>query len=180
MRLEWRTDCRNYGMIIEKSPWETIRAECAKSINQETGGILIGYYSNNNQTAIVCEATPPPNDSQKGRNWFWRGVTGLRSLLLDRWNENRKTYYIGEWHYHPAQVIEPSTTDLKQMIGISKSKRYYCSEPILIIIGRGSKAETPARAFVFPNGQERLELFLGQKDQYSISEINVGGNNTNF
>jgi len=180
MRIEWRTDCRNYGMIIEKSPWETIRAECAKSSNQETGGILIGYYSNNNQTAIVCEATPPPNDSQKGRNWFWRGVTGLRSLLLDRWNENRKTYYIGEWHYHPAQVIEPSTTDLKQMIGISKSTRYYCSEPILIIIGRGSKAETPPGLSSFLMDKSDSNFFGAKKDQYSISEINVGGNNTNF
>ena len=158
MHLEWRTDCGNYGMIIEKSSWKTIKTECAKPVNQETGGILIGYYSDNNQTAIVCEATPPPNDSQKGRNWFWRGITGLRSLLLDRWNQNQRIYYIGEWHYHPTQIIEPSITDLKQMIDISKSRRYHCSEPILIIIGCGLKAETPARAFVFPKGQERLEF----------------------
>ncbi len=82
----------------------------------------------------------------------------MRSLLLDRWDKNQRTYYLGEWHYHPAQIIEPSLTDLKQMIDISKSRRYHCSEPILIIIGHVSKAETLARAFVFLKGQERLEF----------------------
>jgi integrative and conjugative element protein (TIGR02256 family) len=158
MHLEWRTDCGNFGLVIEKGSWETVKNECAKSANQETGGILIGYYSDDNRTAIICEATPPPNDSRKGKSWFWRGVTGLRSLLLDRWNQRQRTYYLGEWHYHPTQIIEPSFTDLKQMIDISKSRRYHCSEPILIIVGCGSKAKTLARAFVFPKGHERLEF----------------------
>ena len=158
MHLEWRTDYGNFGMVIEKGSWKTIKKECSKSADRETGGILIGYYFDNNRTAIICEATPPPDDSQKGRSWFWRGITGLSSLLQDRWNQNQRKYYLGEWHYHPTQIIEPSLTDIKQMIDISKSRRYHCNEPILIIIGCGSKDETAIRAFLFPKGQERLEF----------------------
>ena len=158
MHLEWRTGCEEYGLIINRAAWETIRNECAKSEKNETGGIVIGHYSEDNQTAIVCEAAPPTVDSRCGMNWFWRGINGLRSLLIDRWNQNQRTYYLGEWHYHPAKIVEPSITDIKQMIDISQSKCYQCKEPILIIVGRECNKKTPVRAFVFPKGQRRREF----------------------
>ncbi|WP_073476332.1 Mov34/MPN/PAD-1 family protein [Desulfatibacillum alkenivorans] len=158
MHHEWRTDCGAYGMSITKNVWDSIKRECIKSINNEIGGILIGYYTNENRIAVVCEATPPPKDSQQGRTWFWRGITGLRSLLLERWDQKQRTYYVGEWHYHPAKVIEPSIADLRQMESISRSKRYYCNEPILIIVGKEGKTDTPVRAFVFPRDQKRIEF----------------------
>lgn len=43
---------------------------------------------------------------------------------------------MGEWHFHPANVKEPSATDIFQMKIISVDERFNCKEPILIIFSK--------------------------------------------
>ncbi|WP_202703895.1 Mov34/MPN/PAD-1 family protein [Flavobacterium sp. UGB4466] len=97
----------------------------------ETGGIILGSYTDS-ATATVSEIMDPPEDSRAGRYWFERGIKGLKSILTAAWNKNQ--YYLGEWHYHPNGTVEPSYQDYQQMSKISKSEKYYCPEPIMIII----------------------------------------------
>jgi integrative and conjugative element protein (TIGR02256 family) len=97
----------------------------------ETGGIILGSYPDLT-TAEVSEILGPPSDSRAGRYWFERGIKGLKSILNAAWNENQ--YYLGEWHYHPNGTVEPSPQDFQQMKKISKSEKYYCPEPLMIII----------------------------------------------
>jgi hypothetical protein len=125
----------------------------------ETGGILVGRYTADELTAVVSEALPPPKDSAHGRSWFHRGVAGLRGLLVKRWESQVHTYYIGEWHYHPANVVEPSGDDLAQMYGINADPRYRCRQPVMLIVGQARNGdERPVRAFVFPRGQSHIEF----------------------
>ena len=132
--------------------------ECYKANKVEIGGILIGYYSKGCSIAIITEATKPPKDSTSGFSWFYRGIDGLKKLLLDRWiNSENRTFYLGEWHYHPHGSVNPSTTDINQMNKISKSKNYYCKEPILIIIGEKTAKSRQLRAFVFPQNKDFQE-----------------------
>lgn len=98
----------------------------------ETGGIVIGSYSENLQTAYLTHMSEAPSDSKSGPTWFVRGTKGLRKLLLKF--KAKEKYYIGEWHYHPNGSTNPSPTDKKQMKEIAESISYKCPEPILIII----------------------------------------------
>lgn len=157
--LDWITPCRGYALQLSAESWRQIDRECSRSGSLETGGILVGYYSKDAATALVTEALPPPKDSARGRSWFHRGVAGLRNLLTKRWQSEIRTYYVGEWHYHPAGTVEPSRDDLSQMHTVNADPRYRCREPIMIIVGNGQICgERPVRAFVFPHGDPFIEF----------------------
>lgn len=157
--LDWITPCHGYALRIAAEPWRQIDRECRRSGSVETGGILVGHYSKDESTAFVTEALPPPKDSARGRSWFRRGVAGLRGLLAKRWEREPRSYYIGEWHYHPANIVEPSGDDLSQMQLIGVDRRYRCQEPVMIIVGNVLKCgERPVRAFVFPRGVPFMEF----------------------
>lgn len=150
----------DFRVIVERSTLEAINRLCTIAGNKETGGILIGRYTDDNATAVILEATPPPADSKDGSTWFVRGFAGLRQLLLQRWRSKDRSYYVGEWHYHPANVIVPSDDDWTQMDSIARAPEYRCSEPILLIAGKSRRNSTsrPLRAFVCPIDQFPKEL----------------------
>ncbi|MEL7655843.1 MAG: Mov34/MPN/PAD-1 family protein, partial [Bacillota bacterium] len=155
---KWAANDGKYFLEISPSAWRFLEFECSKANNRETGGILIGYYSNDHSTAIITEASSPPPDSTYGYNWFWRGIAGLRLLLFQHWRDTRcKTYYIGEWHYHPSVQIIPSSEDFNQMQAIRDLSNYKCREPILLIVGKKNKGAMQLRAFVFPSGKQLYE-----------------------
>jgi integrative and conjugative element protein (TIGR02256 family) len=145
-----------FGLLIQRQAWNQIERLCAAADEEETGGILSGRYTAERTTAVVSEATTPPADSQRGRCAFVRGVAGLQGLLRERWSTPERTYYVGEWHYHPAAAVEPSSTDIEQMVRIAKAGNYRCPEPIMVIVGRpaDSPSTRPIRVFVFPAGRQ--------------------------
>lgn len=132
---------------------------CGKAGRSETGGILIGRYSDDLSLAIVCEATPPPSDSRRGRSWFVRGVSGLHDILGEKWRAKKRSYYIGEWHFHPVDHVEPSGDDFEQMLEIGRAREYECKEPLLLILSTGRQQGLRSfRAFVCPAGSAPLEF----------------------
>jgi integrative and conjugative element protein (TIGR02256 family) len=159
----WATPNDEYGLQVSTTAWEQIECECAQIESFETGGILLGSYTPDRSTAIITEASAPPQDSRRGSNWFHRGVSGLRELLNLRWNQAWHTYYVGEWHFHPSAHVAPSADDLSQMQAISIDTKYHCREPILLIIGRSTVHQgRPVRAFVFPRGHRFYEFFQAE------------------
>lgn len=133
---------------------------CRNAGSSETGGILVGRYSNDLSLAIVREATPPPADSKRGRSWFVRGVSGLRDMLARRWRATVRSFYVGEWHFHPVDHIEPSSDDFAQMLEISHDRKYDCKEPLLLVLGAGEReGRRVFRAFVCPADGVPIELY---------------------
>lgn len=124
------------GMWIEVS--EAALASVAKHISSrkrgETGGILIGRYSDDLSTAKVMSASGPGPRSTFGPSSFTRQVFSLQAEL-DREFETGG-YYLGEWHCHPGTNSAPSSQDIRQMKAISKSAGYNCPEPILMVFGK--------------------------------------------
>ncbi len=159
---DWKTPCREYTLRLTSASWQQMERESDRSGAIETGGILVGYYTNDKSTAIVTEALLPPKDSARGRSWFHRGIAGLSGLLTKRWDSRVRTYYIGEWHYHPASTVDPSNDDLAQMYRINIDPQYYCREPIMLIVGQSRfREERAVRAFIFPQGKQYIELIRG-------------------
>jgi hypothetical protein len=154
----WSSPDNVYRLVVQPKAWRALTRLCDRAADYETGGILVGYYSDDLMTAIVTEATPPPKDSAAGHTWFHRGVAGLQRLLAVRWARLDRRYYLGEWHYHPAMHVEPSHSDISQMVQISQAKHYNCPEPIMLITGRNNGGEQCGRAFVFPRSRAVVEL----------------------
>lgn len=148
-----------HGLVIEERARMGMDRACRDARELETGGILIGHYSADLSIAIVQEATLPPSDSRRGRSWFSRGVADLRETLRRRWQSADRTYYLGEWHYHPISQIVPSVEDFTQMANIARAEEYKCSEPLLVIVGGElSERERGLRAFVCPDDSKPMEF----------------------
>lgn len=145
-----------YTVVLSTSTIEKMVSECIKAGVNETGGILIGSYSDDSLTAMIVEATTRPADSLAGRTTFQRGVKGLRSLLHTRWKKG--LYYVGEWHFHPGGSSEPSGDDFRSMTSIAANPDYQCLEPVMIILGGDPAGSYSLSASVFPRGYAPIRL----------------------
>lgn len=142
--IEFNTEMLND--IVKKS---------IKSSNCETGGILIGNYSEDRTIATITIFDQPASDSVKAPCSFIRGKNGLSEKLIKLWGNNE--YYLGEWHLHPYASPSASDTDIKQIKKISEDKRYNCPEPIMLIVG-GNKNKFIYNAYIVINGSvEKME-----------------------
>lgn len=104
-----------------------------KKPDRETGGILIGRYSDDLTVAWVDAVTDEPADSRSGRTWFMRGHAGLRKLLTRFWRDGR--HYVGEWHSHPNYSPDPSYPDISSIKAIARHADFVCKRPILAVLG---------------------------------------------
>lgn len=145
----------SFKLTLCRQHYEMMRKLCKKSHPKETGGILIGNYSEDQHTAIISKITISPRDSKHGLNWFERGTEGLQYILDNAWDKEGM-YYLGEWHYHPKDFPQPSFIDEKQMERIGTNPKYHCPEPILIIVnGDINKTLCP---YVFPSNRNYISL----------------------
>lgn len=156
--LTFRSGDGRFRLVIPATVVRTVLTECLWAGHLETGGILVGTYNDNLNTAQVTAALPAPDDSRAGKSWFYRGVRGLRRYLRQLWRAER-AYYLGEWHFHPFSLPMPSPTDITQMAEIAEESSYQCPEPILLIIGGDPSEAWTARAFVSLQRVPFIELY---------------------
>lgn len=151
-----RSGNRRYGVSLHPSHLARIVELCQRANRVETGGVLVGHYSSDQELAIVTGVSDPPSDSKHSRTRFLRGVHGLQGWLNRLWSQNR--YYLGEWHYHPCAAPDPSPCDSNQMRDIAFSKSYNTPEPLLLILGGVPHEKWSVRAFVFVSDKGLVEL----------------------
>jgi integrative and conjugative element protein (TIGR02256 family) len=154
---EWWSAGGRYGLVLKESVLAELVRRCGDSGGKETGGILVGHYSESRDCAFVTDLGPETSDSERGWTTFRRGVRGLQRWLNAQW-AGKSRYYLGEWHYHPSASPTPSPADLNQMRSISESSSYCCPEPVLLIVGGDLRRGMLASAHVFPRGHAPIEL----------------------
>ena len=147
--MTWTSECKTFSVSFEKNLLKKLVDYITNSFINETGGVIVGRYSEDRTTALISDFLPPPQDSQMYRNVFVRGVKGLTNVLSKLWIGKERRYYLGEWHYHPSKYLIPSKTDLEQMIAINHEPRFQCKEPIMIIVGKFVEDNLPIIVMVF-------------------------------
>lgn len=158
IRLIFYNSDTNLKIELPLEQLDLMHSLCDESNPYETGGIIIGRYSDDGLTAHISEITNSPDDSIKRRSSFKRGIQGLQKKLNMLWGN--RYYYLGEWHYHPNSSSFPSEHDIKQMISLSHNKKLHCPEPILIVLG-GNKNKWSLNVIVIAN--ERIISFHEEK-----------------
>lgn len=138
MSARFLTADRSIAVDIEDGALEAMRRLCARAGWLETGGVLIGRYSEFGDRVVVTEVTGPPRDSGRFPFSFIRGIKGLTARLRHEWQEG--TYYVGEWHFHPRAAPTPSKTDLKQIKAFAADPDLRCPTPVLIVLGGDPKS----------------------------------------
>ena len=119
----WSED-RRYGVRIPADVLKVIHDLTDQSHPIETGGILIGHYSEDRRLALITQASIPPRGSRASRWLFVRSAGGFNRFLRSLWNTPKRRYYIGEWHYHPARNVVPSHQDQQQLRDIASTDSY--------------------------------------------------------
>jgi len=99
--IEFLSLDRRFGVMLTQTIITDLQYQCTKAENKETGGIMIGRYSESLKGAVISSITGPPPDSKAGKTWFERGVIGLRTIL-DRSFKESKAYYLGECEVLPT------------------------------------------------------------------------------
>jgi integrative and conjugative element protein (TIGR02256 family) len=155
--LEFWSEDKRFGLKIHRRKVSQLLKMCARAGVQETGGILVGFYTESHNCAVITAVSDAPSDSHSGHNWFHRGTNGLQRWLNHLWNRE-KQYYVGEWHFHPFFYPNPSQIDINQMQKIGDSYSYQCPEPLLLIISSDPTTQWDMKVYIFPRNHPLIEL----------------------
>ena len=153
---QFRSPDKRIGVQITDAEMSRIIKQCGQAGRKETGGILVGRYTPNHDFAVVTAASNAPKDSRAGGTWFSRGVDGLQHWLNGLWKS--KSYYLGEWHFHPFALATPSGDDVAEMKLIANTESSHCPEPILMIVGGNPNTDRHVKVFVYVVGEGLSEL----------------------
>lgn len=157
--LRFSTPDSRFGLSIDGALVQRILRLCTESDSTETGGILVGYYTEKHDVAVVTDISGPPSDSKRKHSTFIRGVEGLQKRLHQLW-EFKRHYYLGEWHYHPHAAPDASGVDASQLKSYSENRTLKCPEPVMLIVGGNPGGDWSANAYVFPKGQSLESMQL--------------------
>lgn len=155
-----KTQEDNYKIEITKNVFSDLN-EFSSKRDLLTGGVLVGKYSEDLFTAIITEVLPAPLDSFGGIDWFRRGISGLEDILIQRWNNKNRTFYLGEWFYIPSDFIEFKDNFFNTR-EISEDEKYSCKSPILLLVGKPSSNngyQQPFRSFVYSSFNSKMLEF---------------------
>jgi len=100
----------------------------------EFGGILVGYYSQDN-TYLHITDTILPKTFKASKFSFERSTKGIERKLGIYYKEIPKQFYVGEWHTHPDNSPIPSLTDISALNAIINNQDACLANPVLLIIG---------------------------------------------
>ena len=115
---------------------ESILKEVMRVKNIETGGILIGFETDE-RDIVVLRATGPGPKAVMTDNLFEKDIEYCQQQLEDASKEfGIRGLYVGEWHFHPSGSNHPSPLDIRSMHEIARQENYATDQPAMIIVGQ--------------------------------------------
>ena len=97
-------------LTLTATTWRTLRLAGTQALPRETGGLLLGYYTEIGPHVTEAHVVPDPCATRIRYRRY--AVAAARILGASiRADDSGALGYIGEWHTHPLP-IGPSTTDV--------------------------------------------------------------------
>lgn len=134
----WVDQARSWQVRISDRAHSKIVAESARHPEVETGGVLMGAFSEASQTFRVTDVLQAPPDSIRERDRFVLGTSGLKSKLAEY--VPKSILCLGTWHTHLSES-GLSSQDLATAALVGEAR----VEPSVLLI-RTPKAYHAARA----------------------------------
>jgi integrative and conjugative element protein (TIGR02256 family) len=115
---------------------DTMKALASEATPNETGGTLVGYYSEDRRVAFVTQVLVAKAGARRKRSGFFRPPDSVDDQLRRVYKETKgRTYFLGDWHSHPLGQPTPSSVDLGTLRGLARSPSVATDTPIMIIVG---------------------------------------------
>lgn len=126
---------------IAGSAYNEMLALAVAKCPMETGGMLLGYISNNGDAVVTSIIGPGPN--AKHSRFRFIPDNKYQQAILEiyfRTTEGRETY-LGDWHTHPNGDNALSTTDMRTLARIAKEPKSGIPNPFMVVLSSDSAAE---------------------------------------
>lgn len=125
----------------------------------EVGGWLLGYWTADERSLFVTQATPPTGGSPFG---ITISARGHRPRFDVAWNvSGGHVTFLGDWHTHPGQAATPSQRDVRALARLAANADFGTPRPLIAIVAaprwpwsRGSAATR----YWLRDGEEVREL----------------------
>ncbi|MCJ2014185.1 Mov34/MPN/PAD-1 family protein [Methylobacterium sp. J-076] len=109
---------------------DAICREVASKAGSETGGVIVGRFSEASETFHVVDLIEAPPDSRFSPEEFVLGTQGLRDRIVELVKRTNGTIYpLGTWHNHLVSS-GPSATDLSTALLLAPAQ----TTPLLMLI----------------------------------------------
>ena len=154
-----------HRVVVPAEVQSQMETQASASGENETGGILVGYFSEDSSAIVTAASDAGPN-AESSPTHFSRDVE-----YTQRWLEEQvratimRVEYIGEWHSHPSEDTNPSITDITSLAGIANSENYLCSQPVALILGCAAGIVLRRTAYSFAPKRPYRAV------EYSIEEL---------
>ena len=148
-------DPANPGMAVRISGpvHVAIGREVASKPGSETGGVIVGRFSEATETFHVVDLIEAPPDSRFSPEEFILGTQGLRERIMELVKRTNGTIYpLGTWHNHLV-ASGPSPKDLRSALLLAPAQ----TTPLLMLIHT-------------PDGYRRLVMEVVPAPQLPVGE----------
>ena len=118
---------------IHQGVLDLIKNEASSKLPDETGGILMGYWSIPYTEVVITNATGPGPLAEHSPSFYkpdnkWQHEEAIRIY------EEFEIEYLGDWHSHPYTSDYLSWDDRKTLRTISRHKKSRVLFPLMLIL----------------------------------------------
>jgi integrative and conjugative element protein (TIGR02256 family) len=124
---------------------DAILAEVGRWPKLETGGVLIGYWSEG-EVVVTRALGPGPKAIHRSRSFLPDQRFQEDAIAESYRRSNRIETYLGDWHSHMSGTGRPSSMDIATMIRIARSSEARTTRPLMAIAT--PKATTALRIWI--------------------------------
>lgn len=121
---------------LQHSVFDRIQHEADSKAPLETGGLLIGYCSADDDHVVVTDMVGP-GPAAKHRKGTYRPDYSYHRREMNRiFVESRGMLtYVGDWHSHPSASSYLSFLDKRALRNIASFPDNYINRPIMMVLG---------------------------------------------
>lgn len=104
----------------------------------ETGGVMMGYWSESKDGVVICHATGPGPRAVHTEHTFIPDYDYQESEIGRLYEESGRVHtYLGDWHTHPREAVYLSPKDERALRKVADFPDARAPVPIMAILGGG-------------------------------------------
>lgn len=121
---------------LSRSVLQTMMDEADSHYPNETGGVLIGYFSADDpERCVIVDASGPGPSAQHERYRFSPNAEFQERYISDAYRTSGRIHtYLGDWHTHPDGALALSGKDKRTMRSIARTPEARLPRPLMSIL----------------------------------------------
>ncbi len=126
---------RDVTAWIAEEVWQAMLAEVERAFPNETGGVLMGYWTVSGTDVVVTHMVGPGPLAMHRRTSFVPDADYHEQEIARLYNAaNRQSTYLGDWHSHPNAAAYLSPQDKRTLRRIAEHPDARAPRPVMAIM----------------------------------------------